>query len=315
MINKKWPAKECESRSSLTTGSLLIAVLLPLLFLCRCDTADRGNGDPLTLAPGYNQCRIEFDGEDRDFIVQIPPGQAEGIGFPLVFFFHGLGGSMEFGRSVMGPIAFRENFVGIYPQGLENSWNTGMGEVPSVADDVGFTQELIRWVSERISIDPRRIYSLGYSNGGAFSYTLALQTTRFAAVASLSASLWEGSVIQNTVPRISVLQIHGELDEMVPFSGGASSVLSISFESALNSVRLWAAHAGLNPQPEISMMEPDMVVYRFFDHDSPCDVLLYQLNNTTHDIGTHPYVADNSCYDDIWEFFLQHPRQIQTDQY
>jgi len=62
--------------------------------------------------------------------------QSENI-YPVVFFFHGLGGNKGFGYSVLNELVESESFIGVYPQGHQNSWNAGSGGVPSTADDIG----------------------------------------------------------------------------------------------------------------------------------------------------------------------------------
>ena len=149
---------------------------------------------------------------------------------------------------------------------------------------------------------------MGYSNGGALSYTLALQTDKFAAVASLSASFFEGRTIPPEVPKLSVMQIHGEDDIVVPYEGGLSYNLPITFESVMHTVKAWAIHNDLTGDPAIFYPEENIIKYEFSEQGNPHEVFLYCLEETNHNIGVHPYVSSLRCYEDIWEFFKTHPK-------
>jgi len=217
----------------------------------------------LNLRQGINSKKVAYDGLSREVFILLPTNYNTETTYPVVFFFHGLGGVKEWGKEVLQPFVESDNIIGISPQGIENSWNTGGGEVPSTADDVGFTLEILNLLEREVILDNSRIYSMGYSNGGAFSYTLALMTDKFAAVSSVSASLFEGKTIDPTVHKLSVFQIHGDLDTVVPYNGGQSSALTISFESALHTVELWAQHNGITGNPEIGKPEEKITSYTF----------------------------------------------------
>ncbi len=153
-----------------TQRTVNIFFALCLLFIISCRERTPAIVDPIivtTLRPGFNEFEMEFDGLMRDITVQLPVGFQQETFYPVVFFFHGLGGNKGFGESVLGRLVDEENFIGIYPQGHLNSWNTGGNEIPSTADDVGLTLHILNWFKTEISVDEDRIYSMGYSNGGA----------------------------------------------------------------------------------------------------------------------------------------------------
>jgi polyhydroxybutyrate depolymerase len=201
----------------------------------------------------------------------------------------------------------QEQFIGIYPQGVLNSWNDGSGGAPSTADDVGFTLEVLARLGEVLELDDDRVYSAGYSNGGSFSYLLARSTDVFAAVASMSASHIQGLVIAPNVTRVSVMQLHGDQDPVVPYEGGSSIILPIGFESALSTVQAWALHDGLSGEPVITEPEARTTLYTFGATGSRHEVRLYRLHGATHDISTHDFCASGRCFREIWAFFDQHP--------
>jgi polyhydroxybutyrate depolymerase len=287
---------------------LFLTILVSIFIGCKEDPTKPVIVEPSTLQIGLNDIEISFDGRVRDFIVQIPAGFQVNQAYPVVFFFHGLGGNKNFGRDMMRSIADNEGFIGIYPQGYLNSWNAGSGGVPSLEDDVGFTLEMLNWLGEEVIIDETRVYSMGYSNGGAFSYRLARDTDVFAAIASISASHFEGITIPAEASKLSVLQIHGRLDTVVPYEGGKSINLDIIFDSAMNTVTSWAVHNGLSANPVTEYPEQNLTLYKFSSNGNPYEVLLYCLENANHNPTVHPFVGSERCYQEIWEFFQRHPK-------
>jgi polyhydroxybutyrate depolymerase len=300
-----------QSRSSTSSASLALALLCcTILAVLSVSDTTHALHPPIeaTLQAGLNHVDVSYDGLNRDVTIQLPVDFSPTTLYPVVFFFHGLGGNKGMGQALMGSLVNEEQFVGVYPQGHLNSWNTGGNEIPSTADDVGFTLHLLDWLGTVLNVDSERVFSLGYSNGGAFSYTLALTTEAFAAIASLSASLRRGLTIPKSTRPLSVIQIHGELDAAVPFDGGQSSYLPIAFESAEHTVQAWAQHNELNGEPAECHPERNLTLFTFAEEGNPHEVRLYVMHETTHDIGTHPFVSTLRCYREIWDFFKAHPR-------
>ncbi|MCP4727000.1 MAG: hypothetical protein GY863_18315 [bacterium] len=265
---------------------------------------------PLNLSAGVNDITIDHDGYTRELYILLPADYNNAQEYPVVFFFHGLGGSREWGREVLSTLLLDEDFIGISAQGIQNSWNAGSGAVPSTADDVGFVLDVIDKLDASVNTNDNMIYTMGYSNGGAISYRLARDTDKFAAISSMAASHFEGCTVPENAFRTSVLHIHGELDAMVPYEGGQSSALDIIFESAMTTVNMWAVHNGLNTEPEIdNTTEHDIIIYKFQDDDNPYDVLLYRLEDTTHHMITHEFISSERCFTVILEFFLDHLKQ------
>ncbi len=260
----------------------------------------------LSLGPGLNDISFRFKGAMRELYIVLPGDYNDSQEYPIVFFFHGLGGSREWGRQVLGNLIQDNDFIGVSAQGIQNSWNAGSGGVPSTEDDVGFVIEIIQKLLTTTNIDESRIYTMGYSNGGALSYRLARDTDKFAAISSMSASHFEGLTIPPGASRTSVLHIHGEDDAMVPYNGGQSNSLPIVFESAMTTVTQWAAFNGLSIEPEIDRSEEKIIIYRFESENNPYDVVLYTLEETTHHMITHEFISSERCWEVLLEFFLEH---------
>jgi polyhydroxybutyrate depolymerase len=123
---------------------------------------------------------IQVDGSERTALAYFPE-TAEPSGSPLVFIFHGHGGSPE--NAVKG-FAIHERWpeaVCVYPQGLptpsnldpegkESGWQKTAGELGD--RDLKFFDALLARLRMQRKIDDRRIYATGFSNGGYFTYVL-----------------------------------------------------------------------------------------------------------------------------------------------
>ncbi|HEX7102152.1 MAG TPA: PHB depolymerase family esterase [Nitrolancea sp.] len=178
-----------------------------------------GNAGSLPL--GASTHTIEVNGLQRSYIIYRPSGLSGPA--PLVVMLHGGFGSADKAESAYGwdAEADHEHFLVAYPNSIGVAWNTGGGCCGQAAsrnvDDVGFIRVMIEQISRDTSVDQSRIYATGISNGGILAYTLACQTTIFAAIGPDSATQL-GSCDQ--LAPISIIHIHGTADTTIPYNGG-----------------------------------------------------------------------------------------------
>lgn len=164
---------------------------------------------------------FKVDGVERHALVFAPTagGHAKS---PLIFGFHGHGGSPE--ASVRG-MAFQNAWpdalvvypqglpiaTNVDPQGIKPGWQRSAGEVGD--RDLKFVDQMVATLREKYSIDDNRIFAVGFSNGAFFTYLLWAQRpqlfTGFAPVAGLFTFAGEPKV-----PKPAVL-IGGERDQLV----------------------------------------------------------------------------------------------------
>lgn len=183
---------------------------------------------------------LEFDGIERDYILYVPASYSEGNPVPLVFNFHGYtsnaGDQAFYGNFTR--IADKEGFLVVHPQGTKdfngiNHFNVDWGN--SNVDDVGFTNALIDKIISEYSVDEKRLYSTGFSNGGFMSYKLACElSTRIAAVASVSGTVTKGQFAAcDPSHQMPILHIHGTNDATVAYEG------DLLFESVSSVLDFW----------------------------------------------------------------------------
>lgn len=172
------------------------------------------------------------NGLKRSYIVHLPENYSPTQKYPLVFALHGGGGTAKsFNRSTRGrfnKLADQENFILVYPQGIEKLWNdhpnriTAGNAAPKTTDDVGFIETLITKLEAGYSIDSNNIFSCGISNGGLMSLTLAVELpNKIKAIGMVSSnfSVIKAAEMKNAQP-FSALIIHGTEDSIFPYEPG-----------------------------------------------------------------------------------------------
>jgi len=217
-----------------------LIALLTALFLAQPSQAD-------TVEVSFN-----MGGLPRDFLLTIPDGLTGPA--PLVLAVHGLLERHESMRERVtlrrfDTIAERFGVVIAYPSAFGRVWNLGEGlgaqRLIPRRDDVAYLERVIDEVRARVAIDPARIFSTGYSQGGLMSFALACKNPGLIrAVASVAMVLPEvlaEDCAKN--PPQGVVLIHGTEDWVVPMAGGtiasgpAASMPMMSFARSVDFFR------------------------------------------------------------------------------
>lgn len=201
--------------------------------------------------------RIEIEGQVRHYRLFVP--ETLDSPAPLLIVLHGGGGNMrQIERFThFTPLAEREGFIVVYPQGLQKRWNDGrVFEGSTDSDDVAFINGLIDYLIDTQPVDPQRIYVTGISNGGFMSFRLGCQLSqRIAGFAAVTAMLSE-ALAPNCAPQrpLKFLLINGTADPLLPYDGGTVTLPPDNtprgeVRSTAESLAFWAAHNGCAPEP------------------------------------------------------------------
>mgnify|MGYP003351329556 FL=1 len=79
------------------------------------------------------------------------------------------------------------------------------------------------------SVNADRIYAAGFSNGAFFSYYLACNTDKFAAIGSVAGTMIDDSFQNcNALIPTGMINIHGTADSVVPYNGNGGGMTSIN---------------------------------------------------------------------------------------
>ena len=252
---------------------------------------------------------LTVEGVSRDYQLYIPTSYDGTKPLPIVFNFHGFGGtaSDHMKTADMRTLANNEMFFLVYPQGSllggYSHWNAAMpgGDNKSTANDTGFFEAMLTSISSSYKVDPTRVYACGYSNGGFFSYFLAgTKSNLVAAIGSVSGTMLEGNPDPtNPTP---VISIHGTSDTVVPFSGGNGY---LSNSDVLN---YWANKNGAITTPVITNLTSGYVTVEkstFLDSSEIIWVEGYKINGGDHvwfDLDLNGFDTNQL----IWNFFSKH---------
>lgn len=167
---------------------------------------------------------IEVGDRSREYLIHVPDDLSQKV--PLVFGFHGHGGSARqasrsFHLEEEWPEAIVVYMQGIPtpgrltdPDGKRNGWQHGAGAEED--RDLKFFDAVLKQIKEKYPVDDQRIFSMGHSNGGAFTYLLwAERPDVFAAVAPSAATA--GREVRKLKPK-RVMHLAGTEDTLVKFA-------------------------------------------------------------------------------------------------
>lgn len=172
------------------------------------------------------------DGQMRTYWLHLP--EIHPARLPVWIVLHGAGGTAEWAadETLLGPLADREGFAIVYPEGLAldplkkpkfltnpQVWNDGSGRNPQI-DDVGFLQSLAERLLNDPRFDPARLYVTGFSNGAGMTFRVAAEG-RFplAAIAPVAGHVWIDPPRRDPLPTLYLI---GELDPLIPLHGGVA---------------------------------------------------------------------------------------------
>jgi polyhydroxybutyrate depolymerase len=163
---------------------------------------------------------VRSGGRRRTALVHVPPGTVAGQRLPILLAFHGSGtnGAGMAAYTGLSVVADGEGFLAVYPYATGGPWNQSSTS-PGAPDDVRFTADLLDVLEDRWCVDTRRVYATGVSAGGGMAARLGCQlSTRIAAIAPVAGS-YAGLPPCHPDRPVSVLEIHGTSDSIVPYAG------------------------------------------------------------------------------------------------
>ena len=218
---------------------------------------------PLVPSPLAPQA-IRVGAMSRRFLAYVPPALQPGS--PLLIAFHPSGSSGSGMRRICGDLlerlARQRRFAVAYPDGFEGHFDDLRKKANDSArrlriDDVGFTRAIVSTMARGCSIDPGRVYALGYSNGGAMVLRLALEAPDVVAgVIAISANLPTADNIDCPIVNgrhTAIVLIEGTADPINPYLGGRVTIFGLGDRgpvlSAQKSAEWFAGRYGLQPDP------------------------------------------------------------------
>jgi polyhydroxybutyrate depolymerase len=260
-----------------------------------------------------------WDGVERTYSVRLPLHADSSRAMPLVIALHGRGGSGQrfVGRSAFDAKADAGGFLLVAPDGTGDPrvWYVGFG-LDAAIDDVGFIGALVDNLSTRYRVDARRVYVVGYSNGGVLAHRIAADlSTRIAAAAVVAGAIGvrsgNGSDRSIEVPRapVPMLVIHGDADDVVHYDAAATSPRESRPIPAPAAARFWArANECALMQPRRDTIAAGRVLRDSWETRCRAPVVFLTIRGGDHGWPVASRGAGIDATDVIWEFFTQHRR-------
>jgi len=193
-----------------TAALLFAAVLLP--------------GARASAFPGTDiAAELTFGQTQRTYLLHVPAGVEQPAGLVINLHGAGMSGGQQAAATNYNAAADRFGFAVVYPDGIDASWADGRGaSVPdrTGVDDVGFLAALAEQLARDYGIPAGRVFATGMSAGGFMATRLACDRADLvSAIAPVAGTL--GSSVGCAPSRpVSVLQVNGTADPVVPFHGG-----------------------------------------------------------------------------------------------
>ncbi len=212
-----------------TSRRYVLSAWLMLWLVCGSLAAQPNLRERRIRMTGLDHRTWTVQGVDREGLVHIPDA-ARTTPTPVVFVFHGHGGTMAGASNSFRMHAHWPEAISVYPQGLNtpgrltdpegkrSGWQSQAGAQED--RDLLLFDAVLASLRGEFNVDDRRIYATGHSNGGGFTYLLwRKRGDQLAAVAPSSASgpgaQWSAQLAQLT-PK-PVLHLAGEQDPLVKY--------------------------------------------------------------------------------------------------
>lgn len=165
---------------------------------------------------------ITSGGKARSFVFHAP-GSSVPDGLPLIFVFHGDGGSGAGMKASTGfdAIADANNFIVVYPNADNdgNGWHRAIDQ----PKDVTFTSDMIDYFCSTYHINSQKVYASGHSAGGYMTYNLSVNLPgRIAAFAPVAGNMYANNgnysyFSSSNFKPVPIFHIHGDPDGTVAY--------------------------------------------------------------------------------------------------
>lgn len=250
---------------------------------------------------------IKVGNKTRKYRLYVPNNVKENTA--LVFCLHGTGGSSDNKQPSFDAIANADGIIVVYGHGenvrfpfFGNMELPGWNSTGEWSGDVDYIKAIIEDVASKYSIDRKRIYCCGFSNGGMMTYTVAnLLGDVFAAYASISGYPINEFHLHHTGARpVPFLHIHGTNDDLVK-----SSLVSKIIDNMV-------ARNGCNPVPETTTKSGKFTKKVYAAGEGGFPIVFYSINGMGHSPETNATEEGNASKT-MWNFMKQYTLDAPCD--
>lgn len=236
-------------------GWLFVVVLLSCCRLAVCQepavSQPAATAQATAVRPSTGTTRVwQVDGVERQGLVYAPE-TAKSEPAPLVFCFHGHGGNTanaarSFRMHAEWPQAIVVYLQGLKtpgqltdPEGRKPGWQKSAGDQGD--RDLKFFDVVLQSLRQDYRVDDRRVYSMGHSNGGGFTYLL--WSERGSVFAALAPSGSAALRMKRPLAAKPVLHIAGRNDPLVKYSWQELMIERLKTDQKCGAGRPWQGGA------------------------------------------------------------------------
>lgn len=266
---------------------------------------------------------FKADGSDtykREWFVYVPKSVDVTKPAPLVFVFHGAGGTGNeiADRSGWSAVADAKGLILVMPTGshintvrkvsdmttselFRAMWRAEDSATAINPNDLLFVRKLYGWMKENYRIDESRVYASGQSSGGMMSWASAMNLPDiFAAAAPISANGTLSAITMSTdKPPVPIIALIGELDGS--FRGGFGSKESketITYWTARNkTVEQWDSFTYMDGAKKASYRSDIFTNYVYRNAQGVPMLRAVEVATKTHAIlPSECFIAWNECF-------------------
>ncbi len=207
-------------------------------------------------------------GGDRPVPVHVPPGYMAGVPTPLVLMLPGYTASavVEEGYLQLTTQSDARGFLYATPEGLIDTmgnhyWNATDACCDldgTMVDDSTYLSNVIKQIEAQYSVDPKKVFLIGHSNGAFMSYRMACDHgDQIAAIASLAGAMFTDVTKCKAAQPVSILEIHGTADATIAYTGG--TIGANAYPGAATTVSDWVTIDGCSATGDTSSPPLDLV--------------------------------------------------------
>lgn len=217
MESSKFQQPRYDFKMLRSTSFCAVTVLFFLALINSVHAGTAGCGKKPTLTSGSGKT-ITVNGKSRRYALRIPANYNNTREYRFVYGLHWLnsdytavdGGSAPYyGLKALA----QESTIFVAPDGLNKGWGNSGGE------DITFLDNLRKLIEDDLCVNPTLRFSLGFSYGGAMSYSLACSRGKdFRAIAVLSGATLSGC--SGGSDPIAFYGQHGVKDSVLNISQG-----------------------------------------------------------------------------------------------
>ncbi len=225
-------------------------LLLCLSLVCATSLSAQGKFRDLLMAKapeGFVEKAWTVDGVKRTALVRVPTGASGPLA--MVFCWHGHGGRSTHSATRWGYAEIDKTSILVFPQGLPTvsplvdkegrmpGWQTSVDS--EGGRDIKLFDTILADLKKVHSVDDRRIFSMGHSNGAAFSYLLwQARPEVLAAIGAVAGSLRGDTKVTSPMP---VIHVAGEKDPLVKFAWQKATFAAVRrFNGCTEEGKPWA---------------------------------------------------------------------------